>query len=225
MTLLQVGIAYTLVPNQVYALPSKAVLLSTPGIIEQSWDGTNFSSVSLTNGTVALASLFIRSILGTIVSLKEYSATVNLPGSGSGGGSAQPYTGNVLISDPNPGLVILDSDGSSGTNRWRIRIDDSNFIIDSESAAGVSYGRPLSISVYNGGIQSYGPIVAQSSMSCSTMGITEMPFSSLPGSVGIGTIANISDSTVNAIGGTIAGGGAFHVMGRWNGTAWKVAAL
>jgi hypothetical protein len=38
----------------------------------------------------------------------------------------------------------------------------------------------------------------------------------------LGTLANISDSTIATIGGTIAGGGTNHVLGRYNGTVWKV---
>jgi hypothetical protein len=49
-----------------------------------------------------------------------------------------------------------------------------------------------------------------------------MVFASLPASQPVGTLANISDSTIATIGGTIAGGGTNHVLGRYNGTAWKV---
>jgi hypothetical protein len=40
----------------------------------------------------------------------------------------------------------------------------------------------------------------------------------------MGTLAGISDSTVNTPGSTVAGGGANHVLARWNGTVWKVVA-
>jgi hypothetical protein len=38
----------------------------------------------------------------------------------------------------------------------------------------------------------------------------------------IGELANFSNSTVNTIGSNIVGGGTNHVLGRWDGTNWKV---
>jgi hypothetical protein len=54
--------------------------------------------------------------------------------------------------------------------------------------------------------------------------LAELPFANLPAGPPVGTLANISDSTIATIGGTIAGGGTNHVLGRYNGTVWKVVA-
>jgi len=54
--------------------------------------------------------------------------------------------------------------------------------------------------------------------------MTEQTFASLPASPAVGTMANVSDSTVATVGGTVAGGGSNHVLARWNGSIWKVVA-
>lgn len=56
------------------------------------------------------------------------------------------------------------------------------------------------------------------------LNLTELPFASLPVTPTIGTLVNVSNSTVNTSGSTIVGGGTFHVLGRWNGTNWIVVA-
>jgi hypothetical protein len=55
-----------------------------------------------------------------------------------------------------------------------------------------------------------------------TLQLTEVAFASLPAGSPVGTLANVSDSTIATIGGTVAGGGTNHVLARYNGTAWKV---
>lgn len=49
-------------------------------------------------------------------------------------------------------------------------------------------------------------------------------FAGLPSSPSEGMTVPITDSNVNTWGSVIAGGGGFHVLGYWNGTAWTVAA-
>jgi len=56
-----------------------------------------------------------------------------------------------------------------------------------------------------------------------TLQLAEIAFASLPASAR-GSLANVSDSTVNTPGATVAGGGTFHVLARYNGTAWIVVA-
>jgi Collagen triple helix repeat (20 copies) len=56
-----------------------------------------------------------------------------------------------------------------------------------------------------------------------TLRLLEIPFASLPAAE-VGTLANVSDSTLATIGGTVAGGGTNHVLARYNGTVWKVVA-
>lgn len=50
----------------------------------------------------------------------------------------------------------------------------------------------------------------------------EVTVSALPGSPVAGDVANVSNSTTNTWGATVAGGGSFHVAVRWNGTVWTV---
>jgi len=54
--------------------------------------------------------------------------------------------------------------------------------------------------------------------------IPELPFASLPAAPVVGTLANVSDSTLATVGSTVAGGGTNHVLARYSGTVWKVVA-
>src|SRR4029077_15527793 len=49
-------------------------------------------------------------------------------------------------------------------------------------------------------------------------------FANAPAGPTEGMLCAFTDSTVNTWGTAIAGGGANHVLGYWNGTAWTVAA-
>ena len=51
-----------------------------------------------------------------------------------------------------------------------------------------------------------------------------VPFANLPAPAVEGMLVAITDSTTNTWGATITGGGAFHVLGYFNGTNWTVAA-
>ena len=234
MTVLPIGVAYTLVPDRVYALPAKAVLASLTSDIELSQDGDDWNSVTVDdNYQVALAGMFIKTAYtGNIISLKELGIIAPGSGGSSGsGGAALPTgaVGQVLISkgdgiDPafSSVITLINYAGDPNLRRWEIKINGTDIQLDSQNDVGVSYGRPLTISLFNGGIQSFGPIVAGGSMGCQTIDIVERPFINLPVGPGVGALANISDSTVNTIGATIAGGGTFHVLARYNGTIWKV---
>ncbi len=52
--------------------------------------------------------------------------------------------------------------------------------------------------------------------------IDPVPFAGLPATFGVGTIACITDSTVNTMGAVVAGGGSFTVLAWYNGTNWTV---
>jgi hypothetical protein len=52
--------------------------------------------------------------------------------------------------------------------------------------------------------------------------LTEQTFASVPAGQPIGTIANISDSQSTVSGDVVVGGGASHVLARYNGTNWVV---
>lgn len=49
-------------------------------------------------------------------------------------------------------------------------------------------------------------------------------YAARPGAPPAGTVACFIDSTVNAWGGVVAGGGTYTVLAFYNGTAWKVIA-
>ena len=51
-----------------------------------------------------------------------------------------------------------------------------------------------------------------------------VPFASAPANPSLGQTSWFSDSTTNAWGAIIAGGGADKVLGIWNGTNWTVMA-
>jgi len=52
--------------------------------------------------------------------------------------------------------------------------------------------------------------------------IDPVAFAKLPATPIKGMIACITDSTVNTMGGIVAGGGSFSVLAWFNGTAWTV---
>jgi hypothetical protein len=54
--------------------------------------------------------------------------------------------------------------------------------------------------------------------------LTPVTVAELPTTFGIGTIACITDSTVNTWGGVVAGGGTFTVLAWFDGANWKVMA-
>jgi hypothetical protein len=146
-----------------------------------------------------------------------------VPQGGSGGGG----TGDVVVDDPTPTLTLINSAGGANLRRWQIGVNTSGeLLFDSQNDAGVSYGRPIVSNIFNGGLVMSGPVASSSAMSCIHLGMGEMPFASIPASaLGVGTILNIQDSTVNTLGATVAGGGTFHVQARYNGTVWKVSAV
>lgn len=77
---------------------------------------------------------------------------------------------------------------------------------------------PLATKAPGGAIDTWGVLLG------GQMFMTEVPFASLPAAPPMGTLANISNSTTETPGSVAAGGGAFHVLARWNGSAWKVIA-
>ena len=52
--------------------------------------------------------------------------------------------------------------------------------------------------------------------------LTPVVFAELPATPGVGMLACVSDSTVTAWGGVIAGGGSNTVLAFYNGTDWVV---
>jgi hypothetical protein len=68
--LLTIGPVHSLVQNVIYALPARRILLyADTGTITVSADGSNFTSVTLTNNQAELAAAFIKNT-GTTADVK-----------------------------------------------------------------------------------------------------------------------------------------------------------
>ena len=129
---------------------------------------------------------------------------------------------NVTIAAPLAPLTFIDTNGSPGLRRWQIRINGYDLEIDSQNDAGVSYGRPVRISLFNGGIHTYGAIVsAVAGVGGNWMVLYERTVAALPTGESVGTLANVSDSTVTTDGAVVSGGGTNHVLVRFDGTSWR----
>ena len=96
--------------------------------------------------------------------------------------------------------------------------------IDAENDDGSLTSRIVYFNRSSGQLVSNQALVAPVIVLNQRLDLTEVPVAGVNGQ-GVGAIANFNDSTVNTIGATIAGGGTFHVLGRWNGTNWKVIGL
>jgi hypothetical protein len=117
-------------------------------------------------------------------------------------------------------VTLLDQSGAANLRRWELKIVGGDLQIDSQNDAGVSYSRPVVISLFNGGIQLTGNVVTQNQVGANSLNLSELPFANAPAGPNLGHLANFNNSTVNTFGAVIAGGGTFHVLARWNGTNW-----
>jgi hypothetical protein len=110
--------------------------------------------------------------------------------------------------------------------QWELRADGSDFIIDCQTAAGVTIAnRKLSISVFNGNLSlgaSVSNFEAGDGMHAHFVGLASDTVATHNSRKNLGYLVQISDSTVNTPGAVIAGGGTFTVLARWNGTNWIV---
>jgi hypothetical protein len=110
--------------------------------------------------------------------------------------------------------------------QWELRASGAAFVIACQDANGASIGgRNLEISAYNGNLTLDAQI---SNVECGDgmhawfVGLQSSTVAGHTNHRTIGYLVTISDSTTNIPGAVIAGGGAFNVLARWNGTNWIV---
>jgi len=149
-------------------------------------------------------------------------------------GAALPTAplGQVLSSqgdgaDPvfRPNLLLINPTGPPDQRRWQIGSVGTDFVIDYQNDAGVSAGRKVYISAFNGSIS----LSPGASVDATGGGVQAGFFAPVPNTVAghaghrnVGNLVTITDSTTNTAGAVIAGGGTFNVLARWNGTNWIV---
>lgn len=137
--------------------------------------------------------------------------------------------GQVLVSQGvevapvfSPRITLFNE---TGDTRWELYASGSDFVIDAQSPAGVSYGRKLTISVYNGNLTLSSGISnfeAGDGIHAHFVGIAPDVLAGHNLHRQLGALVNISDSQSNTPGNVVLGGGSFNVLARWNGTAFVV---
>jgi len=150
------------------------------------------------------------------------------------GGTALPTAplGQVLSSqgdgaDPvfRSNVLLINPTGPPDQRRWQLGSSGTDFVIDYQNDAGVSVGRKVYISAWNGSI-TLSPGASFDATGGGVVGGFLQPApNTLAGHVGhrnLGNLVTITDSTTTTVGAVITGGGTFNVLARWNGTAWVV---
>lgn len=208
--LLSIGVPFTITQNVVYALPAKPCVITASIACDTSVNGTTWAA--FTSGGVNSTGKFIRCTTGNSL----VNCGVATAGSGGGGGLSEPLTVS------SQGITFIDAAQPADQRRWHIWPMAGGYLnFDIENDAGNLIIRAFYV------IRSTGQIVCSQSIQTAVISptlaidLSEVPFSSLSGRP-FGCIANISDSTVNTIGSTVAGGGSNHILARFNGTIWKV---
>lgn len=210
--LLSIGPAFVITQNVVYALPAQACVITTSAACDTSNDGTAWTA--FTSGSVSIAK-FIR------CTTASPTVTCSKAVAGSGGGVSLPLVLSSAV-QKEPGIVLIDQSQPANQKRWRIWPMTGGYLnFDIENDDGSLVNR-IYISRSSAGLVSNTTIQAIEANIQRDLILVEVPFSSLVSIVAVGALANISDSTVNTIGATIAGGGTNHVLARYNGTIWKV---
>ncbi|HWP71217.1 MAG TPA: hypothetical protein VNM36_08955 [Gemmatimonadaceae bacterium] len=124
-----------------------------------------------------------------------------------------------------PHVLLINPTGPAGQRRWQISSTGTDFVIDCQNDAGVSAGRKVYISAFNGGIALSPGASFDATGGGVIGGFLRLVPSTVAGHNGhrvLGMLVNIEDSTVNTPGAVIAGGGTFGVLARWNGSNWIV---
>lgn len=112
---------------------------------------------------------------------------------------------DFVIFDRVRGANVLYVNGATGT-----------LGLGETGSAGVNIGNP------SGGDLGSGTLNVENTVRVKSIAPREITYANRPGGPVVGEMCNFSDSTVSAIGATIAGGGSNHILGRWNGTNWTV---
>jgi len=231
--LLSLGPPTTLIQNVVYALPAQLCQINASIACEVSSNQSTWTA--LANDATTSAG-FIRCPTGNAVVTVKSATKVGSPSGGGslptaalgqvlvsqGAGVAPVFSDDVVLNSANPGIIIIDNSQPADQRRWHLwPMAGGYFNFDCENDAGVLISRIVYLN------RSTGQLVTNQAISCPVIVIQnridlgEVPVNGVNGQ-GVGAIANFSDSTVNTIGAIIAGGGTNHVLGRWNGTNWKV---
>jgi hypothetical protein len=149
------------------------------------------------------------------------------------GGAALPTAplGQVLSSqgdgvDPlfRPSVLLINPTGPPDQRRWELKSSGTDFVIDYQNDAGISQGRKVYISAWNGSITLSAGASFEAGAGGVSAGFLQLVSSTVAGQIhrNLGVLANLEDSTTNTPGAVIAGGGSFNVLARWNGTNWIV---
>ena len=213
--LLLLGVPNSLAQNVVAALPTRASITTAPVALETSFNQSVWSAFP-SNGQTSAPFVRCPSANTTVI--------CKAIGSSSGGAAAVTIPEPLVLSSAvagEPAVVLIDEAQPIDQRRWRIQALPGGYLcFDSENDAGALSHRGLYIAHATGNLtcsQAINGYVVQIS---NRLEMSEVPFSTI--GLAPGALANISDSTVNTIGATIAGGGSFKVLGRCNGTVWKV---
>jgi len=208
----------TLTQNISYTLPAVLCSVTATAACETSTNGSTW--IPFSNGTETSAA-FIRSAgVGTVVTCKPVMSGV---GGSSGGGGLTEIPEPLVLSGTatQASLILIHESAASDNRRWKIGCLDPNYLtFDQETDAGAHQSRMFYFT-RNGGAQFMATLGVAGILTTPQLSMGERPFAAVVPS-GVGDLVNFLDSTVNTIGSTIAGGGSFHVLGRWNGTIWKV---
>lgn len=156
--------------------------------------------------------------------------------SGSGGGTLPTAPiGQVLISQGagvapifSPYLRLSNPTAPANGKNWRIYNDGGGNLRFHKENDALALDVPFaSVDTVSAGIGStYGSVSASQGVNGGWTTYNSTTFSGISGATQsvIGTLVNITDSTTNTVGATVAGGGTFNVLARWNGTVYKVVA-
>jgi hypothetical protein len=142
----------------------------------------------------------------------------------AGAGTTPVFSDDVVLSSTSPSVVLIDSAQPADQRRWRLQtVPGGYLVIDIENDAGAQVQRPLYITRNGGGLVLETSLQAHTLRATNHVDLVEIAFAAVVNQQ-VGSLANFSDSTVNTVGSTIVGGGSNHVLGRYNGTVWKVVA-
>jgi len=75
------GVAVTLKANQVYALPSELTFVTAAATVSTSLDGTTWTALAGALTGAVTGAMFIKAPVDTLISAKEATNAINVPGS------------------------------------------------------------------------------------------------------------------------------------------------
>ncbi len=135
------GVAVTLKANQVYALPSELTFITSAGAVETSLNGTVWTALAGATTGAVTGSMFIRAAVDTLISAKEATNAINVPGSALMTSLSLPERmyDNLTDNDKVVGTIVniknskTDNPGQhvlpGGANSVLARYDGTNWIV------------------------------------------------------------------------------------------------